>query len=128
MSLLIRLALQKGSHNAPITQIEFERANGNLLFSSSKDGTLNLWDLRDPKLPAVVYKSKFSETPMRIPFMLKFYFDSLSVSFVLTLRLTYCRLLGPKSQPITCFSINSDVSLMAGGTDLTGEDAAIVFW
>ncbi|KAI9144980.1 WD40-repeat-containing domain protein [Paraphysoderma sedebokerense] len=85
------LGSMKGSHNAPITQIEFERANGNLLFSSSKDGTLNLWDLRDPKLPAVVYKS-------------------------------------PKSQPITCFSINSDVSLMAGGTDLTGEDAAIVFW
>lgn len=43
-------------HEEPITELKFDKSDHNLFYSSSLDGTIKMWDLRDVKQPCQIFQ------------------------------------------------------------------------
>jgi len=88
------------SHDKTVSQAAFAKCDANLLFTSSHDGTVKLWDIRSPATSKIEFKD---ESKQEGP---------------------------PSSslKPILCFDTNSTNSLVCAGTEQVGSSSYLLFW
>lgn len=91
------------AHDKAVTQCAFSKTDSNLLFTSSIDCTIKLWDLRSPDKPSLVFKDT-SDTDKHV---------------------------GPPingEKPVLCFDTSADDRLLCGGTEQVGQGSFLLFW
>jgi len=87
-------------HEKTVSQAAFSKCDPNMLFTSSHDGTVKLWDIRSPASCKIEFKD---ESKQEGP---------------------------PTSslKPILCFDTNSNNSLVCAGTEQVGTSSYLLFW
>ncbi|KAJ4428236.1 hypothetical protein ANN_24253, partial [Periplaneta americana] len=110
-------------HKGAVSNVKFSPNDENLVYSSSFDGTIKLWDLRKGKECANEFKVHL--------LILK----SLPCCFKLECSQTYILVTftddtedSGKLKPLSAFDISCNGRLMCGGTECIHDDTFLLFW
>jgi len=90
-------------HQDDVTRAAFSKIDPNLLFTSSKDCTVKLWDIRTPDKATIIFQDTSSASKHSGP---------------------------PSSakKPILTFDTSQDSKVVCAGTEQMGEDSYLLFW
>lgn len=87
-------------HQKPITGLRFSHNDGNLVWTSSLDGTVKIWDIRSDKCERKFETNSDEES-----------------------NDTDCR-----AKPLTAFDVSLDERILCAGTELVESAAFLLFW